>query len=400
MKKVRIYGGGTYALLRPHLAVCAPAFGTTAKKLNKLYKKAGAKTKLILTKMADNKSKIYTNDDLSFDIHEILDRHDKPDIIVMTCAVCDFYAPYNPTKIDSSKDINLSLYHTDKIISRIRKDGRNKEIFLIGCKTVANEPEHTAYAKAVTMMKTNSCNLVLLNDIRTYKNYIITPEEYKYEYQTREDALKDLVEMSMNRSNLTFHRTKLTKAPNVKLDEQIVPKTFKSVLDWVIKNNAYKPFNDKTVGHFAFFKDETMFSSMRHHNHNLAFQDGMVKVTFENDVIIVHGMGKPSAGARTQWQLFKDHPNYDCLIHFHCPMKKQSSVNIRPQKPYECGSLECGINTSIGMKPINENIAAVMLSNHGPNILFKSTADPTTIINWINDNFDLTEKTGGIITNV
>ena len=34
MKKVHVIGGGTFSDIRTHLALCAPAFGYTAKKLN------------------------------------------------------------------------------------------------------------------------------------------------------------------------------------------------------------------------------------------------------------------------------------------------------------------------------------------------------------------------------
>lgn len=54
-KKIHVIGGGTFAPVRTHLAVCAPAFGRTAKLLRSLYADAFVEggTHLHLTKMAN-----------------------------------------------------------------------------------------------------------------------------------------------------------------------------------------------------------------------------------------------------------------------------------------------------------------------------------------------------------
>lgn len=59
---------------------------------------------------------------------------------------------------------------------------------------------------------------------------------------------------------------------------------------------------------------------------------------------------------------------------------------------------ECGKNTSRGLKKFwvgNTEIMAVMLDNHGPNIVFNRNANPSHIIEFIGKNFDLASKTGG-----
>ena len=42
-------------------------------------------------------------------------------------------------------------------------------------------------------------------------------------------------------------------------------------------------------------------------------------------------------------------------------------------------------------------IEAVYLDNHGPNIVFRHDVDPQKVIDFIEENFDLTGKTGGYI---
>jgi len=38
-----------------------------------------------------------------------------------------------------------------------------------------------------------------------------------------------------------------------------------------------------------------------------------------------------------------------------------------------------------------------MLEEHGPNICFSRNTDPDTIIDFIDSNFDLSAKTGGLV---
>jgi len=67
-KIVHVVGGGTFYHVRSHLALAAPAFGTTAKRIAELCKAHSDKMDVVLhlTRMADpTGSKIETNDDLT-----------------------------------------------------------------------------------------------------------------------------------------------------------------------------------------------------------------------------------------------------------------------------------------------------------------------------------------------
>ena len=66
------------------------------------------------------------------------------------------------------------------------------------------------------------------------------------------------------------------------------------------------------------------------------------------------------------------------------------------QREYECGSHECGRNTSRGLKKFG-NLSAVYLDQHGPNIVFHRSIDSQEVINFIEANFDLELKTGGSV---
>jgi hypothetical protein len=122
-----------------------------------------------------------------------------------------------------------------------------------------------------------------------------------------------------------------------------------------------------------------------------------VKVTTDGpDSVFAYG-AKPSVGGQSQRIVFSDHPEYDCIVHFHSPKKENSQVPTVSQRAVECGSHQCGKNTSNGLKQFG-NLSAVYLDNHGPNIVFHRSIDPQEVIDFINDNFNLDEKTGGYVS--
>jgi len=90
-------------------------------------------------------------------------------------------------------------------------------------------------------------------------------------------------------------------------------------------------------------------------------------------------------------------------VHFHCPLRPGvTDIPVRSQREVECGSHQCGQNTSSGLKAFtvggskgSYQIKAVMLDQHGPNIVFNKDTPPEYIIDFIERNFDLTQKTGG-----
>lgn len=53
------------------------------------------------------------------------------------------------------------------------------------------------------------------------------------------------------------------------------------------------------------------------------------------------------------------------------------------------------VHTSAVTIPPYTPIKAVMLDQHGPNIVFPATIDPQEVIAFIERNWDLSRKTGG-----
>ncbi len=228
---------------------------------------------------------------------------------------------------------------------------------------------------------------------------VITPEEARYHVtNNRDDALRGLVEMIKLRSHLTFTRSTVVAGSPIPWDSPLVPTSLRTIVDYCISKNAYKPFNGATVGHFACkLNDNTFLTSIRKSNFNDLAKNGLVKVVTDGpDNVIAYG-AKPSVGGQSQRIIFGDHPETDCVVHFHCPIRPGSQVPVRSQYEVECGSHECGQNTSRGLGRFG-NLLAVYLDNHGPNIVFNRNINPQEVINFIEENFDLSEKTGGFVS--
>jgi hypothetical protein len=427
-RRIVVIGGGTISYVRAHLALCALAYGKTARELTVLAaeKFTEAEVELYLTKMGQagddypleacklpnfhvaSKFKAYSDLQTNEDIAELVEelREDPAvKVIFFNPALVDFDGKIDDiasgkyaSRLKTSEGSQLmELTPSPKLLKRIR-EGR-KDITLVAFKTTAGASEDEQYLAGLELMKKNSVNLVLANDLVTRVNMIITPEEARYHVTTdRAEALKQLVDMAWYRCQLTFTRSTVVDGSPVPWESPEVFPSLRKVVDFCIQQNAYKPFGNATVGHFACkIGEKTFLTSIRKSNFNDLAKKGLVKVEVDgNDSVIAYG-AKPSVGGQSQRIIFSEHSEYDCIVHFHCPKKPESKVPVVSQREYECGSHQCGQNTSNGLQKFG-NLSAVMLDNHGPNIVFNHTIDPQEVIDFITENFDLSAKTGGLVS--
>jgi hypothetical protein len=406
-KRVIILGGGTVAHVRNHLAISAPAYGATAKRLSELCLTHSDKldVELVLTKMAGGGSKApETIEEVESVVQKIVSDLSVK-IVFFNVAMVDFSGVVDgeeevgkyATRLKSRETSpTLKLTKTKKIITQIRS--KRKDIFLIGFKTTCGSSEQDQYLAGLNLLKEASCNLVLANDTKTRLNMVITPEEASYHVTTnRDECLKGLVEMAYLRSHLTFTRSTIVSGEPVSWSSELVPESLRTVVDHCISKGAYKPFRGSTVGHFAVkVNEKTFLTSQRKTNFNELSKIGLVKIETDGpDSVLAYG-SRPSVGGQSQRIVFNEHQEYDCIVHFHCPLKagNPDNVPVMSQREYECGSHECGKNTSNGLKKFGE-FSVVMLDRHGPNIVFNKSTNPQKIIDFIERNFDLVDKTGG-----
>lgn len=408
---IHVVGGGTIVHVRNHLALAAPAYGSTAREIAGICTRQGHATQLTLTRMADPSSEYETNEDMARLAAEIVgNKHAK--VIFWNPAICDFNGQVGRVKParkaqrlktrDGAQEMTLTP--ADKIVSTIRAD--RKDIFLVAFKTTTGASEDDMYIAGLKLMKGSHINLVLVNDVVTRMNMVVTPEEARY-YVTSErvEALEGLVEMALRRAEATFTRSIVVEgAAGVAWGSDLISDNLRKVVDHCIRRGAYKPVDTKrgrvTAGHFAARgRDGKIVTSRRWSNFNELKKNGMVLIEPKGrDEVVAYG-GKPSVGGQSQRIIFTDHPKLDNIVHFHCELRDDApdKIPLRSQKFFECGSHQCGQNTSDGLKQIEDGIWAVMLDNHGPNIVYRSDVAAERVIDVIERNFDLGSKTGGSV---
>jgi hypothetical protein len=416
MKKIHVLGGGTFSHVRSHLALSTPAFGGTARAivdhLNYAINesdKDDVEVVLHLTKMADPlNSNLVTNDDVAKLLDTLINDPETRGI-VCNVALTDFtgvtgnessgkYASRLQSR-DLGQTIRLST--ADKLIGRIRKE--RKDIFVVGFKTTSSKSPEDQYAAGLRLLKENSLNLVLANDLTTRNNILIAPEETQYCSTTdRNDALSLMSRMMLSRMSNTFTRSTVVDGESVRWHDVDVPQNLRNVVNHCIQKGAYKPVLGKTAGHFAVKVDDTTFlTSARKTNYNDLIQVGLVKVVSTGaDHVLAYGR-KPSVGGQSQRRIFSQHPEADCIVHFHCPVIPGADIPVAEQWPNECGSHECGQNTSDHLKEYDlgegHKLKVVMLDKHGPNIVYNREVPAAKVIDFIDRNFDLSKKTGGAV---
>jgi hypothetical protein len=416
-RNIEVIGGGTVYHVRNHLALTVPAYGNTAREIYEwsLSYPDQYEVNLHLTKMAGG-DKLETNEDIS-NLLDSLIANQATKIIFFNPALVDFEGSictsgavgyewsneiptasgkYNERLKTSEGEKLMKLTPAPKLVSRIRKE--RKDIFLVAFKTTCGATEDEQFLTGLHLLKTSSCNLVLANDTKTRVNMIITPEQARYTVTTdRIEALSELVKMAVARAECHFTRSTVTLGSAVPWEHEIIPSSLRTVVNHCISKGAYKPFNGSTVGHFAVKVNDTSFvTSKRRVDFNKLNEVGMVYCKAEGDDAVIAYGAKPSVGGQSQRIIFKDHPDVDCIVHFHCPPKPGAQLSMRSQKLYECGSHECGKNTSIGLREEVDGIKCVYLDNHGPNIVFNRLTSAHKVIKFIDDNFDLSKATDSV----
>lgn len=439
--KFYVITGGTTVAVAPHFSLAAPAYGHVgaeiARRLTALLGDDGAVV-LVQTRMAQGSQpvdgvqakllddarldQLETNADLAQLVDHIVERPDTR-CIVLAAAVCDFepvqlswgsgpgaqqrsrFGRDVPRLRSRAGQVALTLRASDKLIGRIRRE--RKDIFVVGFKAMAGVSERELYSAGLRLLKTASLNLVLANDIQARRNLVITPEEYPYAGDNREHAIQTLVEMIRDRTRLTFVRTlvrdELPADPLALHDAGAIPANFVPVLRHLIARGAYKPFLAKTSGHFGCkVLDPALpfqrIASIRKVDHNAALRAGMAKIYGIEAGQIIAGGGRPSVGEHTQHSIYEALGDaVHSIVHFHCPPRPDASVPRAPQRAFECGSVECGLNTSLHLERVRDGIHAVHLDGHGPNIAFHRDVPVAELITWIDEHFDLADKTGGLL---
>jgi phosphopantothenoylcysteine synthetase/decarboxylase len=129
MRNILIMGGGTFQPISNHLSLSAPAFGTVADEIGRIlfhrYDIYVKQREKVLTKMADSRSHLVTNEDVKNYVMEAI-KDPKLGIIFMSVAFCDFQVDggdFHGQRLETSEgEITLNLKPTEKVLDLIRRE--------------------------------------------------------------------------------------------------------------------------------------------------------------------------------------------------------------------------------------------------------------------------------------
>lgn len=407
--QVHIVGGGTAYHIRPNLSLSAVAYGRTARRLRDLCAPiwGNDNVHLHLTRMANSgMGDMETNEDVRrLLVSLVSDPCTK--VLFLPVSLVDFTAkvlaggliPTDSGKREPrlrTKDGRhmVSLDPAEKLIPDIRH--YRKDVFLVGFRTTAGSSEDEQFVAGLELIKSASCNLVFSNDMHTRVNVIVAPEQARYYASLdKDEVLERLTTIVSSRSGLTFTRTCAAPGEPVPWSSRAVPEALRAVLAHCNARGAYKPLLGIVPGYVAArAPGGRILTTARWADVRNVGEEGLTECEIGEDRTVTAYGQKPSFGVQDQISVFQDHPDVDCLIHFHCPLRSDGPdpIPVREQWPFECGSHESGANVSSGMRRFGESMA-VMLRNHGPAVAFSSDADPDRVISFIERNFDLLGRT-------
>lgn len=403
MKKIYILTGGTINVIRPHLALSAPAYGKIGNDIfNEMIANssrygindkfninqteedtAGFKYEPVLvpTTMAKwlvetrklshqlryydlldkaGLRKLETNDDMSKLVDYLLTLPDTR-CIIMAAAICDFEPSmlFEDTpdvdkfgneypRLKSVNYLSLEMKPSEKIVSKIRKT--RKDVFLVNFKTTSDVGVDETYKQGLLSLKKNSANLVFANDIKQKVNMVITPEEFPYSGKDRRETIGLLCKILFKRLGGTFDdKTYIVNDqrawPHKLLADGKIPQNWFDTMEYLMANGAFKPLpvTGKTSGHFGCRVTGEQFeriTSERKIDHNTSFERGMITVWSYSDKQLCVGGAKPSVGEKTQELIYHTFGSkIDAIVHFHCPLRNDSDPAI-PRR--EQLPFECG----------------------------------------------------------
>ncbi len=192
---IQIFGGGTIQHVRNHFALCAPAYGGTARQLFAL---AGPDVaRLHLTKMADHRSTMETNEDVAQRLQEVL-ADPATRAVVFNVALCDYSGQIGDipsgkyaTRLSSREgELALRLTPAAKLLQGVKV--LRPDVRVVGFKTTADRPPSTQVELAQRQIREAGVDFVLANDTVTRLNLLVSADETSS--GERPDLLARLIE--------------------------------------------------------------------------------------------------------------------------------------------------------------------------------------------------------------
>jgi hypothetical protein len=173
---IHIFGGGTVQHVRNHMALCAPAYGKTARNL---FERLGPNiAQLHLTRMADYQSSMETNEDVAARLQDVL-VDPLARAVVFNVALCDYAGQIGDIasgkyaqRLSSREGAQaMSLTPTPKLLQRVKTI--RPDVSLVGFKTTADATPDFQYRLALRQFEETGADVVFANDTVTRHNMLV-----------------------------------------------------------------------------------------------------------------------------------------------------------------------------------------------------------------------------------
>lgn len=176
---IYLFGGGTISHVRSHLALCAPAYGTTVRKVSEHLLQHGVPHRPVFTRMADPDSRLETNEDVATALREVLADSDTSGIF-FNVALCDYVgeidgAPsgkYAARLASRAGQQSMTLRPADKLLGQIK--ATRPDILVIGSKTTANAPAVEQIQLSHRQIQETGVDYVLANDTVSRQCFLVS----------------------------------------------------------------------------------------------------------------------------------------------------------------------------------------------------------------------------------
>jgi hypothetical protein len=175
---IHIFGGGTVQYVRNHKALCAPAYGHTARKL---FAELGPdRARLHLTKMADYTSSMETNEEVDARLLEVL-ADPATRGVVFNVALCDYAGQigdipsgkYAKRLSSREGELLMRLTSTPKLLPKVK--ALRPDVHLVGFKTTAGAEQKEQHRLSLRQMAETGADVVFANDTVTRHNLVVFP---------------------------------------------------------------------------------------------------------------------------------------------------------------------------------------------------------------------------------
>lgn len=178
---IHIFGGGTVQYVRNHMALCAPAYGKTARLL---HAELGPElAQLHLTRMADYRSPMETNEDVEKQLRHVL-ADPATRAVVFNVALCDYAGQIGDIpsgkyakRLSSREGAQaMRLSPTPKLLQLVK--ALRPDVYLVGFKTTADAEQLEQHRLSLRQMAETGADLVFANDTVTRHNMVIFPHGF------------------------------------------------------------------------------------------------------------------------------------------------------------------------------------------------------------------------------